>query len=185
MFYIVKIGIRFFLNLQFVCDEARTVCSGSDLVTDHPYCHFTPQSIRPFPVAEPRVQKPGGRKRGKSSILTDTPVKNALAEAAQHTKKKRDDSSARKKLLKEGSMRTTGNKGKKTAPKKSAPKKQTPKTREWSSAACAGNEKTICLVCGESFEEDWVQCLECHKWAHANCTDGNDYYVCHNCDDSD
>lgn len=215
-----------------------------ETVTDRPYCHITPEIIRPFPVAEPRVQKPGGRKRGKSSILTDTPVKNALAEAAQHAKKKRTDSSARKNLSnalsKDGSMCTTGNEGKKTAPRKSAPaknalaeaaqhtkkkradssarkklgntlskdvglsmsmtgnkgmktaprksatKKQTPKTREPSSAASADNyKKTVCLVCGESFEEDLVQCLECRKWAHANCTDGNDYYVCHNCDDLD
>jgi hypothetical protein len=158
-------------------------------VTD-PYCHVTPENIRPFPVAEPRVQKAGGRKRGKSSILTDTPVKNALAEAAQHTKKKRTDSSARKKLgntlTKDGSMSTTGNKGKKTAPRKSAPKKHTPTTRKLSSAASADNyTQTVCLVCGESFQEDWVQCLKCREWAHANCTDGNDYYVCHNCDDSD
>jgi hypothetical protein len=30
-----------------------------------------------------------------------------------------------------------------------------------------------------------VQCLQCCKWSHANCTDGDDYYVCHNCEASD
>ena len=59
----------------------------SSAVSDHQYCHITPEIIRPFPVAEPRVQKPGGRKHGKSLILTDTPVKNALAEAQLSRKK--------------------------------------------------------------------------------------------------
>ena len=28
---------------------------------------------------------------------------------------------------------------------------------------------TYCLVCGESFDEDWIQCSECLGWSHENC----------------
>jgi len=159
-----------------------TLHAESNALGDHQYCHVTPELIRPFPVAEPRVQKPGGRKRGKSLVLTDTPVKNALAEA-QLNKKKRVDSNARKKignaLAKNGSTSKTNKKGKKPAPKKNDKKHLVTKNN------ADVSEKTFCLVCGESFEEDWVQCLECHEWAHDSCTDGNDYYVCHNCEDCD
>lgn len=123
-------------------------------------------------------------------VLTDTPVKNALAEA-QLNKKKRVDSSARKKIgnaiAKNGSASKAKGKGKKPAPKKAASKKTVSKICKKHSDIknnADSSKKTCCLVCGESFEEDWVQCLECHEWAHDNCTDGNDYYVCHNCDDS-
>jgi len=44
---------------------------------------------------------------------------------------------------------------------------------------------TFCLVCGESFEDKngWIQCTECLEWSHFGCTDGGEYYICHNCDD--
>jgi len=79
----------------------------------------------------------------------------------------------------------TNNKGKKSAPKKSAPKTRKQSSVTKNSDNYNKSQKTVCLVCSESFDEDWVQCLECGEWAHDNCTDGNDYYVCHNCYDSD
>lgn len=47
-------------------------------------------------------------------------------------------------------------------------------------------EDTFCLVCLDRFsnsasKEKWIQCTECHMWAHEKCTDGDNHYVCHNC----
>lgn len=40
--------------------------------------HFSPEQVRPFPKAGPRKQTRRGRKKGKTSILTDTPVKQQI-----------------------------------------------------------------------------------------------------------
>ena len=50
------------------------------------------------------------------------------------------------------------------------------------------SESWPCLVCGETFSrsrETWVQCQECKKWAHEDCTDGTAYFLCPNCDSDD
>lgn len=43
--------------------------------------------------------------------------------------------------------------------------------------------KTDCLVCGEDYEEDWIMCHICKRWAHESCADLTDanYYYCDNC----
>ena len=43
--------------------------------------------------------------------------------------------------------------------------------------------ETCCLVCGENFSEEWIQCSKCYGWAHTECADVNDplYYYCDNC----
>jgi hypothetical protein len=151
--------------------------TGTDVEPDH-------ENVGAMSVAKPKVQK--GRKRGQSSILTKATEKNALAEA-QRNKKKQADPSAKKKninkLAKNGSTRPANSKGKKPASKKCGPttRKKSPSQKD--SNLDKNSTKTVCLVCSESCDEDWVQCLECKEWAHDSCTDGNDYYVCHNCDD--
>lgn len=62
--------------------------------------HLSPEEVRPFPKAAPRQTKPGGRKRGQTLILTDTPVKNRLQDeihARQAKKKKPAKKPAKKK----------------------------------------------------------------------------------------
>lgn len=46
------------------------------------------EAIRPFPKAPPRSEKPRGRKKGKSKILTETPEKEALELQKIENKKK-------------------------------------------------------------------------------------------------
>ena len=43
-----------------------------------------------------------------------------------------------------------------------------------------------CLVCGDSADEDWIQCAACKQWAHEQCADVRDdkYYYCDNCADN-
>jgi len=40
-----------------------------------------------------------------------------------------------------------------------------------------------CLVCGETYEEAWIQCEKCKLWAHEACADlsHSKYYFCDNC----
>ena len=40
-----------------------------------------------------------------------------------------------------------------------------------------------CIVCNEAYDEDWIQCQKCKKWAHEACADLNNplYYFCDNC----
>ncbi|GBM40478.1 hypothetical protein AVEN_28636-1 [Araneus ventricosus] len=42
-------------------------------------------------------------------------------------------------------------------------------------------EETHCIICAETFEEDWNQCRICEGWSHENCTDlerNNLFYEC-------
>ncbi|GBN47113.1 hypothetical protein AVEN_20460-1 [Araneus ventricosus] len=42
-------------------------------------------------------------------------------------------------------------------------------------------EETHCIICAETFEEDWIQCRICEGWAHenfANLEENNLFYEC-------
>ena len=48
------------------------------------------------------------------------------------------------------------------------------------------DDDVLCLVCLEPFSnsrsrEKWDMCRSCQCWAHKDCTPGDDYYICHNC----
>ena len=126
----------------------------------------TPEDVRPFTKAPPRKTKQRGKKRGRSMILTDTPVKNALEAEAAKRKTKVKGPTSRKVA------RTL-------APKKQVKAAKRPKATD--EDACQ------CLVCDEPLGnsrpgEKWVSCTDCGKWAHEDCTSGDPCYVCHNCD---
>ena len=126
----------------------------------------TPEDVRPFTKAPPRKTNQRDKKRGRSMILTDTPVKNALEAEAAKRKTKVKGPTSRKVA------RTL-------APKKQVKAAKRPKATE--EDACQ------CLVCDEPFGnsrpgEKWVSCTDCGKWAHEDCTSGDLCYVCHNCD---
>ena len=126
----------------------------------------TPEDVRPFTKAPPRKTNQRGKKRGRSMILTDTPVKNALEAEAAKRKTKVKGPTSRKVA------RTL-------APKKQVKAAKRPKATE--EDACQ------CLVCDEPFGnsrpgEKWVSCTDCGKWAHEDCTSGDLCYVCHTCD---
>ncbi|KAJ4428642.1 hypothetical protein ANN_24687 [Periplaneta americana] len=45
-------------------------------------------------------------------------------------------------------------------------------------------EETTCIFCGESHEEDWIQCSSCQMWAHKACAsipETSDAYECDFC----
>ena len=86
--------------------EANT----SEIVTSSPVQHslpenqivrFSPEDIRPYPKAAPR-KTTGGRKKGQTLILTDTPIKNQIQNDIREKRQKKDKA-----------VSTTGNKKRK------------------------------------------------------------------------
>ena len=145
------------------------------------HCQTTPRSlleIRPLPKAGPRTGTKTGRKKGRTQILTDTPEKLQIEkEAAERNSAKK--SKARPKNQK------NDKKGGRATKKKC--QKSLVRHDEESET---DDEETFCPVCGEPFSnsksrEKWVQCIDCHMWAHVKCTDGSAVYVCQNCDSCD
>ena len=53
-------------HVEFTIDESST--SRKEYVS--------PEMVLPVPKAQPRKKKAGGRKKGSTKILTDTPVRN-------------------------------------------------------------------------------------------------------------
>jgi hypothetical protein len=140
---------------------------------------FSPETVRPFPKAPPRkAQK--GRKRRKSTILTDTPEKMALEEEKKRARsnKRKSVPNAKKTLhLSEPvqKLKPTGR------PKKKKPIVDDDDDEEHDDLS------NICLVCCEHFKnsrpgESWIQCTSCRRWAHEECTSGAKIYTCQNCD---
>lgn len=77
--------------------ETPDVASASTAATNEPPCLITPQQIRPLPKAGPRKITNRGRKKGKSVILTSTPIKEELESLARQRNLKKQKSE--KKLV--------------------------------------------------------------------------------------
>ncbi|XP_029347179.1 uncharacterized protein LOC115034416 [Acyrthosiphon pisum] len=115
----------------------------------------------------------GGRKKGKTAILTDTPEKIELENKVTNTAK-------RSLQFKENNK----------TPKKVKKSKTVPKKNKNKIVDSEEEEETFCLVCGDTYsnsknKETWIQCLKCKLWAHENCTDSTKmtaFYKCDNCE---
>lgn len=128
---------------------------------------LTPEDILPLPKAKERKATKQNRRKFKSVILTDTPIKDEL-EAWKNSKAKQ----VKRKVFSE---------------KKKQDKNKRPKQKKQQKES-SDEEETLCLVCGECYsapKEVWLQCTRCKNWSHEKCTDGNSYYICHNCDSDD
>lgn len=152
---------------------ASTSRDTSVTVTEIP---FSPETLRPLPKAPPRKKNQTNRRKVKSAILTDTPVKNELAaiELARMEKKK-----VKKPNFNEEKARKRSKPATKTKKIKVVKKQKENKESE-------EEEESYCICCLEPYsnsraKEKWVQCLECKNWAHDACTGGELSYVCHNC----
>ena len=126
-----------------------------------------PRTYRTVPEGSTKKEN-GWAKKRKSAILTDTPEKNAIEEMMQKKKTVR---------CPKGVRRPSKPKAKKSH-KKSKKEMDSSEEEEW-----------YCLVCVEPYSnsrprESWIQCFECKKWSHEDCTNvpKNGVYVCHNCD---
>ena len=104
---------------------------------------ISPVQVRPFPKAQPRSNNKRKRSRKrKSEILTDTPVKTAIAQAK---------SSKKMRLLKNVQYNSFY--------KNSSPTRQKEKRKPTALA----KQEWYCLVCMDSYsnKEIWLQCFSC------------------------
>lgn len=151
----------------------------------------TPEDVRPFKKAGPRkLIGKQGRKKGKSTILTDSPVLKALKEDKQAAKRKKEELEARKRDRENKKLSITNIYVKKNLFPQAKRYKmaQGKKDRGLDSSE---DEGCFCLVCIEDFSkskpnEKWVQCTKCKSWAHEKCTHGSIlFYICLNCNSDD
>lgn len=159
-----------------------TPTTGSLLVSENNSSLVTPEILKPLPKADFAKSKKGGKMKRKTAILTDTPEK--LLIEAQNLKKKvpMKYSLDQVQNVKEKSLqsKTQKKKNRNISKKKSAPKDDT--------FSDSSDEETLCLVCFGPYSkstEDWLQCRECKKWAHLNCSNKSPFYVCINCNSDD
>jgi transposase-like protein len=137
----------------------------------------SPQAIIPIPKVSGNTKRVS-RKRGKTAILTDSPYKNTLEEAA--AKKMKSMSKGKKKLF---SLEKTAKK----ATKKSVQKKRKRTAKEDSDDSSNGDSSDCeCLYCQHLYSnstEGWISCSVCHKWAHNSCagTESEDDEAIHVC----
>ena len=68
---------------------------------------MTPEQVRPYPKAKPRVLSGRGSKKGSTKILTDTPVKKQIEE---HEAKRKDKKAQGDRII--GKIGTVGRAGK-------------------------------------------------------------------------
>lgn len=137
---------------------------------------FSPENVRPYPKAEQRqTNSSGGRKRGKSAILTDTPEKKELEEKA----KRRNVPVLRRRGVDKGKSENDINSKRNKLEGGNAKHNLNRHQND--------EEDCLCLVCMEKYsnsrpQEEWIQCTSCHLWAHVACT-ANDtpFYMCEDC----
>ena len=123
-------------------------------------CTSILQKISPLPDASKRRLEGRKRKAQRSEILTSTPFKQQLQ--AKH-----DD-----KVAKETNRRLK-------------PRSKCSKSLDFdcpSTSSQPDEEETNCILCGESFDEDWIQCQECKGWAHENCSSVEGAALFYKCD---
>lgn len=133
---------------------------------------FSPEEIRPFPKAPPRKTTNRGRKTRKSTIYTDTPEKEEIRKEYDEKMKRAKVKQVKKRMdviKTKDAKKTKTKKASTTAPESSE------------------DEEYFCLVCVAPYSESrprekWIQCSDCRRWAHEECTEGGLTYICHNCE---
>lgn len=166
--------------------------------------------ISPLPSTSNLKFKSRTNRAEKSEILTSTPYKNQVLEKKRIKKEKLDMIEEKKKLKtqKENLKQKFRNPKKKLKPKlglinvhagnlqnlrpttlpkrKIEGKYKVRKSLKFDSCyqKTQSDVSTTCIICAETFEEDWIQCSKCEGWAHENCAnlEGESlFYICDYC----
>lgn len=138
-------------------------------VTSQTSPHRTSLSdLSPLPKAPTRLKSKTGRSKGKSAIYTDTPEKEEL-----EAKKRKIDAKKIPKLKYSKAKKTTKRKTVRTQNNKADESSDDGNEDEW-----------YCIVCFDNYKssaEEWLQCRNCHKWAHSSCAKNDPFYICLHC----
>jgi len=120
------------------------------------------QAISPLPRAVQTKKRRGGNTM-EATVLTGSPYKRMIEDKA---KAKANETTKK--------VQNKSNKGVKKCNKKKTLRQQNDDSKV-----------TTCIVCGETYQEAWIQCGRCKLWAHEDCADITDslYYFCDNCKD--
>ena len=161
-----------------VDQQIPSTSKGDSSSATFPQRYWSPTEIRPYPKAGERSTTRRNQ-RGKTAILTSTPVRNSILEK---TKAKSKPTKAKKRLLMENSINKH-----QPAPKKGKKKPKPSKHQKQYDDSSDSDEEWPCLICGDTFansrsREKWIECIICKKWAHEECTTGDFQFVCPNCE---
>ena len=184
-----------------VVEEEETGCADEDSAPRTPgpstpdtLVPLTPEDVVPLPKAPARkTENKQGRRKRKSAILTDTPVKEALRTEQEQGRKSAKLTKPRKLVSENSLPKKSSSSARKTTTVKETKKRKRSVKRPEKIDSSSDEEETFCLVCTEPYsnsksKEVWIQCTRCSMWAHELCTSAekNMFYVCENCDsDSD
>ncbi|XP_045539956.1 uncharacterized protein LOC106708676 isoform X1 [Papilio machaon] len=149
-------------------------------------------NLSPLPDAAKKRTAARKRKSERSEILTSSPYKK-LAEEKENEKNMKD----KKEEIKSKFEVAMGGKGKQTKGIKTKGKSVDkgkeatnvkPKGKKGSEVRplteTSNTNITICVVCLEDTDEDWIQCSSCRGWVHEACADipeCGDGYICDRC----
>ncbi|XP_076386079.1 uncharacterized protein LOC143264144 [Megachile rotundata] len=143
---------------------------------------FGPDEVRPFPKAAARQTTRKPRRKRRSAILTDTPVKEALKQEKEKIKEKKCP--RERNII----VRNRTKSARKSLFRKLSTTAFTSSNRD---PILVSEDDTECLICDELYSKSirgdkWVQCTRCSKWAHEKCIGLNKiFYVCINCNSND
>nr|XP_047127245.1 uncharacterized protein LOC124808280 [Hydra vulgaris] len=142
---------------------------------------LSPEDLRLFKKAEPRKRVRDNKTSRTTSILTDSPNMNVLKIEKESAKKKRLAIEKKKqaKKLNEDNIKMSKRSNSKGSLHLMEKSLNCPNS--------SVEEECFCLICVGMFskskpEEVWVQCTQCHLWAHESCIIGKSlFFICNNC----
>jgi len=190
----VAIG-KLFLAYNIFLKLYVLLCAGVDVAVG-------PFVLSPPPKAPYQPRRLSSR-AGKTAVISSSPYKNSLIESLKSKKvatpsrtKKPSKSESNKQSNPVASKTSSGSASKgKGKSKRSAPtvgtapsSKRRRQQQKEPSSSDDEDEEWPCVVCGESFSrprEVWLQCQECKLWALSDCTAGDGYFICPNCESDD
>ncbi|XP_030767040.1 uncharacterized protein LOC115890832 [Sitophilus oryzae] len=158
----------------------------------------SPEEVRPYPKALPRKKK-GGRKLGRTRILTDTPEKQAIeAEFNSREEKKRMKTKikqVKRKISSETRKSDTFQQHNVECSESYPKRKVLDRNRETERSVyvdsnsesenekdpfsdTADDDDAACIYCNSLFSasrsrEKWIRCQQCLKWCHSACAGVN------------
>ncbi|KAI4455717.1 hypothetical protein MML48_9g00017989 [Holotrichia oblita] len=141
----------------------------------------SPEEVRPYPKALPRKKK-GGRKPGRTRILTDTSEKEAIdAEYNMREEKKRMKTKIqqeKRKITSETAKRKVLDRNTKTNTIVFDDSDAEDENEKDPFSDADADDDAACIYCNSLFSasrsrEKWIRCQQCLKWCHSTCAGVN------------